>query len=320
MSEQPLVSIVTPTWNRATLLESTLRSVREQSYPRIEHLVMDGASTDGTIDLLRRYEGTYALRWQSAADSGMYPAINAGMRLAGGEILAYLNSDDVYFPWTIEVVADTFRRHPEADFVYGDALAIDDETARQTPYWMLPFDLDFVRRTGFLVQPTVFWRRRVFEEDGGFDESLSYVADCDYWMRTGAHRRFVKVSEFLAIERNHRATLREAVSEALLAELGEVRSRYVTLVGEAHVQRLKAHARRSYAWWRLYSLGLLLQSLVPGRLRRGPWSRLLNSGRVQIVKLPLLVRALPFIKRIRKVNDYAAGDVLRPSRSFLEPP
>jgi glycosyltransferase involved in cell wall biosynthesis len=320
MSEQPLVSIVTPTLNRATLLESTLRSIRGQTYPVIEHIVMDGGSTDGTVDLLHGYEGTYDLRWQSAVDAGMYPAINAGLRLTRGEIVAYLNSDDVYFPWTIEVVVEAFKRHAEADFVFGDALAIDDETGQQSLYWMLPFNLDFVRRTGFIVQPTVFWRRRVFEEDGGFDESLRYVADCDYWMRTGAHRRFVKIPEFLAVERNHPATLRKAVGKALMDELEVVRSRYVSLVGATHTRRLKAHERRSYAWWRVYSLGLLIQSLVPRQVRRGPWSHLLNSGSVRLKRLRLLVRALPFIKRVGRINDFAAGDVLHHSRLLLEPP
>jgi Glycosyltransferases involved in cell wall biogenesis len=319
MSERPLVSIVTPTLNRATLLESTLRSVRGQSYPRVEHIVMDGGSTDGTLELLRRYESTYELRWQSSVDDGMYPAINAGLRLARGDIVAYLNSDDVYFPWTVEVVVGAFRSHPEADFIYGDALAIDDKTGKQSLYWMLPFNLDFVRRTGFIVQPTVFWRRRVFEEDGGFDESLRYVADCDYWMRTGAHRRFVKIPEFLAVERNHSSTLREAAGKALTDELGLVRGRYVRLAGEDHAQRLKAHERRSYDWWRVYSLGLFLQSFVPRQVRRGPWSRLLNSGTVRLRRMPLLVRALPVVKRVGAINDFAASDVLHHSRAFLDP-
>ena len=320
MPEGPLVSIVTPTRNRADLLEATLRSVRGQTYGNIEHIVMDGASTDDTVDLLRRYEGTYGLRWQSEPDTGMYPAINAGMRQARGELVAYLNSDDVYLPWAIEVIVGAFRDHPEADFVYGDALNIDDRTGRISPYWMLPFNLDFIRRVGYLVQPTVFWRRRVVLEDGGFDESLQWVADCDFWMRAGDHRRFVKVPEFIAIERNHASTLREAVGGPLLAEIEEVRSRYVALTGDEHDRRLAAHARRSYLLWREYSLGLFFQSLIPSGLRRGPWSRLLNSGRIRIRRLPLLIRGLPFVKRIGAVNAYAGRDVFEPSRALLETP
>ena len=120
MDPTPLVSIVTPSLNRADLIESTLRSVRSQSYPHVEHIVVDGGSTDGTLAVLRRYEGTYGLRWISEPDHGMYSAINKGLAMARGQVLAYLNSDDLYFPWTVETVVAAFRSHPEADLVHGD--------------------------------------------------------------------------------------------------------------------------------------------------------------------------------------------------------
>src|SRR5690349_9655830 len=109
MDAPPLVSIVTPSLNRVDLIESTLRSVRSQSYPNVEHIVVDGGSTDGTLEVLRRYEGTYGLRWMSEPDQGMYDAINKGLAMARGEILAYLNTDDLYLPWTIDTVVSTFR-------------------------------------------------------------------------------------------------------------------------------------------------------------------------------------------------------------------
>lgn len=315
----PLVSIVTATRNRAELLEWTLRSVHRQSYANIEHIVMDGASTDGTVDLLRQLEAPFNLTWHSKPDTGMYPAINDGLALAKGDILAYLNSDDLYFPWTIEVVVDAFRRNPHADFIFGDALAIDEDTGRQTLYWMPPFDLDFVRRSGFLAQPAVFWRRRVFDEEGGFDETLRYVADCDYWMRMGDHRRFVKVWEFLAIERNHGDTLREATGRDVWAELAAVRAKYVKLSGDGHDRRLRAQSRRTYVWWRAFSLALLVQSLVPQSLRRGPWSRTLSVQKEGVSRARLLVRALPLVKRIPAVHRYANGPVFGNSRSLLKP-
>src|SRR6185369_5676723 len=158
-------------------------------------------------------------------------------------------------------------------------------------YWLPPFDLDDVRRTGFLAQPAVFWRRRVFEAEGPFDESLRYVADCDYWMRVGERRRFLKINEFLAIERNHPGTLREDIGAPLWAELERVRSRYVSLTGVDHENRANRHAARHRWWERIYLLGFLLQAFVPGRIRRGPWSRLLNSGLVRVERLRLVVRA-----------------------------
>src|SRR5262245_60785129 len=111
MASGLVVSIITPTLNRAPLLEYTLRSVRGQSYANVEHIVVDGKSNDGTRDLLQRYEPTYNLRWTSESDSGMYAAINRGLGMASGDILAYLNSDDLYFPWTLELVARAFAEN-----------------------------------------------------------------------------------------------------------------------------------------------------------------------------------------------------------------
>src|SRR5438552_11891163 len=104
----------------------------------------------------------------------MYSAINKGLSMASGEIQAYLNSDDLYFPWTLEVIVDAFVRHPEIDVLYGDVMDIDDPTGKTKLAWNLPFDLDYLRRTGFLWQPGVFWRRGVFESAAGFDESIQY--------------------------------------------------------------------------------------------------------------------------------------------------
>jgi glycosyltransferase involved in cell wall biosynthesis len=315
----PLVSIVTPTRNRAALLEWTMRSVRNQTYPNVEHLIMDGASTDGTPELLRRYDGTYRMTWISEPDGGMYQAINKGLGLANGEIMAYLNSDDLYLPWTIDLVVDAFRDHPEADFVFGDALTVDDATGQHSLYWMPPFDLQAIRRSGFLAQPAVFWRREAFLAEGPFDESLRYVADCDFWMRAGARRRFFKVNEFLAVERNHGSTLRESVGEPLWAELAAVRSRYVSLSADEGARMARRDQRRALWWGRLYAATMLLQSFVPAPLRRGPWSRALNARLIHVNRLRFLVRALPLVKRVRVIHAFAATDIIRPGRTLLEP-
>jgi glycosyltransferase involved in cell wall biosynthesis len=315
----PLVSVVTPTWNRVGLLESTLRSVRGQSYANIEHVVKDGGSTDDTVELLRRYESTYRMRWTSKPDAGMYPAINEGMGDAKGSILGYLNSDDLYFPWTLEVVVEAFRRHPEADFVFGDVLAIDNDTGEQQMILNPPFQLDFIRRSGFLPQPGVFWRRRVLESGPLFDERLHYVADCDAWMRLGERRNFLKVNEFLAVERNHIGTLRQAVGSPLWDELDAVRSRYVSLSGPGHERLVRRYQLRSKVWTRAFSLLLLAQTLVPRAVRIGPWARLLNSGRAAPSRARLFVRAIPWVGRLPRLGHLYSGEILGPSRFWLEP-
>jgi glycosyltransferase involved in cell wall biosynthesis len=309
-----VVSIVTPTLNQGRFIEATIRSVKGQTFRGFEHIVVDGGSTDETLEVLRRHEGTYPMRWLSEPDGGMYEAVNKGLRLARGEIVAYLNSDDLYFPWTIETVVRAFRRHPYADFVFGDALSVDDATGSQELYWMLPFDLDDIRRVGFLAQPAVFWHRAAYEATGPFDERLRYVADCEYWMRAGERHRFHKVNEFLAVERNHSSTLRETGNDAVWTELRSVRSRFVDITGWQHRLRTARHRIRRRLWQRVYWLAFLVQATVPPRLRATAWQRLLAAGGTTVERGRLLARAMPFTgKRL-------AGRLLAPSRHWLDPP
>ena len=121
MTDRPLVSIVTPTLNQGRFIEATINSIRAQTYDHFEHIVVDGGSTDETLDILAATRApTHALA--VGARPGMYDAVNKGMRLASGEILAYLNSDDLYFPWTLETVVEAFGGHPEADVLFGETL------------------------------------------------------------------------------------------------------------------------------------------------------------------------------------------------------
>lgn len=311
-TDKPLVSIVTPTFDRAELLQHTLASVRRQTYSDIEYIVVDGGSTDRTIDLLRQAESSHhRLRWISEPDEGMYYAINKGLGMATGDILAYLNSDDLYFPWTIEAVVEAFRKHPEADFIFGDALAIDEATGATQVYWLRPFDLDFVRREGFLAQPAVFWRRRAWESLGPFDIRFKYVADCAYWMSAGQNYRFQKINEFLAVERNHAGTLRESLGLKVWPELRRLRESHVRLSGERHERMLRRHRVTERYYFRLYTMTLLFQSIVPRRLRRGPWSRTLAAG----LEFDRVRAALSLVPRLG--HRLSGGNVFSPAPQWL---
>jgi glycosyltransferase involved in cell wall biosynthesis len=292
----PLVSIITPTLNRADYLESTRRSIALQTYPFIEHIVVDGGSTDGTLDLLRRWGGQN-LRWVSSPDNGMYEAINRGLRMAHGEVVAYLNSDDLYFPWTVDTIVQAFRQDSRADFVFGDVVLWDTARGETLLHWQMPFDLDYVRRSGVLVQPGVFWRRNVMDEGGLFDESLRLVADCDYWMKMGAHHRFVKVNEFLAVERNHLDTLRRLQPGAVEAELASVRARYVRSRGLIHTAASGWHRVRLAILRRYYLIRFVRASR---RARSGsmtPWGRLLRSGWLEVSISSALGALIPRLAR-----------------------
>lgn len=198
----PKISIITPSYNQAPYIEATLRSVLdEQDYPNLEYWVIDGGSTDGTLDILRRYEGR--LRWISEPDGGQADAINKGMRLATGDILAWMNSDDLYAPGALRAAGEYFAAHPETMFLYGDALAIDEHDASHgIRVHVRAADADYLVNTGDpIVQPASFWRREVWQACGELDVSLRYALDYEYWMRVARRYPLTYLPVVLAKER-----------------------------------------------------------------------------------------------------------------------
>jgi glycosyltransferase involved in cell wall biosynthesis len=224
-----LVSIVTPTLDRADLLQQTIRSVYGQTHRPIEHLVIDGSSTDGTIDMLHDLDTQlaspgYTLRWISEPDRGMYDAINKGLRMASGDIVAYLNSDDRYFRWSVEAAVEALRAEPDAGLVFGDVMRVDDLRDILVPVFQPPLHPRRMAAYGTLFQPTVFMRRLVFERLNGFDGGLRYVADLDFWLRAAEEFHCVQLAEFLALERRHAGMLSETASHEMSLEDRRIRA------------------------------------------------------------------------------------------------
>lgn len=184
MNDQPLVSIVTPSYNKGPYIEETLRSVRNQTYPRIEHIVIDGGSTDETLSILEKYSG--AITWISEPDRGQSDAINKGWRLAHGEIIAYLNADDTYPPDAVATAVHYLDEHPDVGLVYGDGILTDETGKFIRAYPAGEFSLrDLVYCRDNILQPALFLRRSVYDKIGGIDESLHLAMDLDYWIRAG---------------------------------------------------------------------------------------------------------------------------------------
>lgn len=186
MEKQPLVSIITPSFNQAGYLEATIRSVLEQDYPRIEYVIMDGGSKDGSPELIRRYAGRIAY-WESVKDKGQTDAINKGFGRAKGEILAWLNSDDVLRPGAVSQAVAWLTQHPRTGLVYGDCDFIDSQGETIGRFHARPTDLRKLRR-GYvhIPQQASFLRADLWRQVGPLDDSFYFAMDYDLWVRLAA--------------------------------------------------------------------------------------------------------------------------------------
>jgi glycosyltransferase involved in cell wall biosynthesis len=199
----PLVSVITPSFHSGEFLEETIESVLAQDYPRVEYLVMDGGSTDGTLAILERYRGR--LEFVSAPDGGAADAINRGFRRSCGEILAWLGADDVYLPGAIAAAVEAMSAAPDAAVVYGEASWIDESGKRLGRYpTVAPYTPAMFRRECCVCQPACFMRREAVESVGLLDASLESAFDYDLWIRLSQRYEFRAIARELACSRMHR--------------------------------------------------------------------------------------------------------------------
>jgi len=203
--DPPLVSIVTPCLNAARFLEEAIDSVLAQDYPRIEYIVMDGGSTDGTLQILERYQGR--LQFVTERDRGAADAINRGFSSSHGQIFAYLSADDVYLPGAVSTAVQALRDFPDAAVVYGDAWWIDDAGKRIAPYPVRDFDPALLARECFICQPASFLRRDAFESVGEMDPDWNLTFDYELWIRLARTYGFRRIDGTLALSRMHRSNL-----------------------------------------------------------------------------------------------------------------
>jgi glycosyltransferase involved in cell wall biosynthesis len=213
---KPRVTVVTPCLNGARFLEQTIRSVLDQDYPNLEYIVMDGGSTDATIEILKRFESV--LHWESAPDSGTPEAVNRGFSLSTGEILGFLNADDVYHPGAVSAAVRQLERDPDAAGVYGDAWWIDEKGGQIGLYPVRDFDRRVLERECFICQPASFVRREPFENAGGLDPRFPLTFDYEFWLRLTRVYSLSRIDQTLADSRIHRANKTISQREGVFRE------------------------------------------------------------------------------------------------------
>lgn len=253
------VSVVTPSFNQGRFIERTIQSVLSQGIAGLEYFVADGGSTDETVDILQRYDGH--LRWISAKDHGQADGVNKGIRATSGEIIGWLNSDDIYYPGALAAVLDFFERNPDIDVVYGEADHIDENNKIIEPYYTEDWDYERLKEICFLCQPTIFFRRRLTEKAGLLDPRLRYCMDYEYWLRLGHMTPFVRIERKLAGSRMYsdnkttraRVAVHEEINNMLKRKLGMVPSRWIYSYAHAVVDQ-RGYDRKSpmknfkYVW------------------------------------------------------------------------
>ena len=221
----PKISIVTPSFNQGDFLEETIRSVLEQDYPDLEYIVMDGGSTDPSVDIIRKYAGRIAC-WVSEPDAGQSDALRKGFSRATGEIFGWLNSDDTLRKGTLEKVGEYFQRHPKVDLVYGNVDIVDASGGvMYTSYPMLDIRV-LVYENPFIPQQAMFWRRDLYDLVGGVNPDLRFAMDFELTVRFllgGA--RVGKIPEVLANFRIHPGAKSSTIRDVMQAEINDVLSR-----------------------------------------------------------------------------------------------
>lgn len=223
----PMISIVTPSFNQGTYIERTLLSVADQAYPNLEHFVQDGGSKDGTVEVLKK-QAVNLSGWASEADSGQSQAINRGFAKTSGDIMAWLNSDDLLLPGALNVVSNYFRRHPDVDVVYGNRLLINEKDL-EIGRWILPgHDNAVLSWADYVPQETMFWRRRIWDKVGGqIDESFRFAMDWDLLVRfREAGAKFAHIPRYLGAFRIHEHQKTSAtINEIGHQEMDRIRER-----------------------------------------------------------------------------------------------
>lgn len=304
-----LVSIITPSFNQAKYLEQTILSVLSQDHPRIEYIVMDGASTDGSVEIIKEYvvesgsllPGRKIDYWESVQDNGQADAINKGFARATGEIIAWLNSDDYYLPGTVSAAVKVFDENPDAVLVYGNMLAVDENgtTFNTLTYKQLTFeDLLCFQIIG---QPAVFMRRSAMQKTNGLDPSFHFLLDHLLWIQIAKQGRILHVDQTWSAARYHA----EAKNIAKAAEFGREAFRILETIAQDKdlAATLLKIDRRAHASAHRVDARYLLDGGLPDKALKAWFRALIIYPPVALKRMNILVSAVLNLLGLGKLRD-----------------
>jgi len=265
----PRVTIVTPSFNQAGFLEETIRSVLLQAYPDIEYLVMDGGSTDGSVEVIKKYAHHFAY-WVTQKDRGPADALRQGFERATGTVLAYVNSDDVFLPGAIHNLVRHLQK-TKADVVYGNGYWVDHEMHIVAERRLTPFSrLAYFYGGADLQQPATFWTKRIYQAVGGMDSAYQCAFDLDLFARFASKgAKFSHLRRFIACCRLHPEQKTEVLFKTSQKETAAIRARYAAFPVRSLTGSLLRNIGRiqRMLWYLLQGDGLWLLSRIPDRLR-----------------------------------------------------
>lgn len=228
MNNEPKISIVTPVYNCEKYIETCILSIKNQDYPNYEHIIVDACSTDGTLDIIKKYENTYPMKWISEPDHGMYDAINKGFRLATGDIFAWLNADDSYMPHAFDSVV-TVMKDRNIQWCTGLPVMLTEDGRMYKIPKVLPVYLQCFLKKGYMdgrvyriiQQESTFWTKDLWNKAGGVDAQYQYAGDYWLWRKFAQYEKLYTLDTILAGFRKHKGQKTDNI-EAYMNEVGSL--------------------------------------------------------------------------------------------------
>ena len=295
-----LISIITPSYNQAKYLEQTILSVLNQDHSSIEYIVVDGASTDGSVEVIKRYADKLA-HWESVKDHGQADAINKGFARVKGEIVAWLNSDDYYLPGTISAAVKVFEENPDVVLVYGNMLAVDENGQTFNTLTYKQLTLEDLLCFQIIGQPAVFMRRTALQQTSGLDLTFHFLLDHLLWIQLAKHGKILHVNKTWSAARYHA----EAKNVAKAAEFGREAFRILETIAQDKDLAATLHKidRRAHASAFRVDARYLLDGGMPAQALRAWFRALFIYPPVALKRMNIFVSSVLSLFGLGKLRE-----------------